>query len=113
MKIELSGHHVEITEAIKDATHTKLAKVQSHYPDIQSFNVILRVERKEQTVEVSTNYLGTVVSVHASNDDLYAAIASSAKKMESALSHRKGTIKSKRHDKPGIMPSAAEPDSAV
>lgn len=99
MKIELSGHHVEITDAIKEAAHAKLGKVHNHYPDIQSLNVILTVERKEQKVEVSTNYLGSVVSVHASNDDLYAAISSSAKKLEAALSHRKGAIKSKRHEK--------------
>jgi putative sigma-54 modulation protein len=107
MKIELSGHHVDITDGIKEAVNTKFQKIQNHYPDIDTLSVIVTVERKEQKIEVSTNYLGTVVSVHASDSELYAAIASAVKKMESALSHRKGAVKAGRHEKPELI---QEPD---
>ena len=56
--------------------------------------------RNEQRIEVSTNYQGLSISINASDKELYAAIASAAKKLESSLSHRKGVLKSNLHNKP-------------
>ncbi len=102
MKIDISGHHVEITEAIKESVKQKLAKVSQHYPDIISAKAIITVERNQQKIEVSTNYEGMSISVHAEDKALYPAIASAAKKLESALSHRKGVLKANFHSKPNI-----------
>ncbi len=54
MKIEISGHHVEITEAIKQSVENKFSKIGQHYPDIMSLKAIVTVERNEQKIEVST-----------------------------------------------------------
>ncbi len=102
MQINISGRHVEITDGIRESVNTKFTKVQSHFPHLDSLSVILTVEKHEQKVEAQTQYLGAAVSVHASNEDLYAAIAGSAKKLEAALSHRKGSVKNNRHEKPSI-----------
>lgn len=106
MQIDVSGHHVEVTDAIRESVHSKLLKVSSHYPDLISMDAILTVEKQEQKIEVSTQYLGDRVSVHASNTDMYAAIADAAKKLDSALGHRKGTVKGARMRKPDISASA-------
>lgn len=100
MQINISGHHVEITDGIRESVTNKFSKVHSHFPQMDALSVILTVERHEQKVEAQTQFLGASVSVHASNEDLYVAIAGSAKKLEAALSHRKGTVKSHLHDKP-------------
>ncbi|WP_075185403.1 ribosome hibernation-promoting factor, HPF/YfiA family [Teredinibacter haidensis] len=100
MQINISGRHVEITEGIRESVNHKFTKVQSHFPQLDALSVILTVERHEQKVEAQTQYLGASVSVHASNEDLYAAIAGTAKKLEAALSHRKGSVKSNLHEKP-------------
>lgn len=101
MQIEIAGHHLDITDAIRTAINTKFSKVASHYPDIATLDAILTVEKKDQKIEINTQYLGERVSIHASHiDDMYAAIADAAKKLESALSHRKGIIKNIKHEKP-------------
>lgn len=102
MHINLSGHHVDITDGIREAVHAKFSKIQSHYPDVDSLSIILTVERNEQSVEAQTQFLGATVAVQSSNLDLYTAIAEGAKKLDAALSHRKGATTSHRHDKPSM-----------
>lgn len=102
MQIAISGHHLEITDGIRNVINTKISKVASHYPDLNSLDAILTVEKKNQQVEISTQYLGSRVSVHASNSDMYCAIASAAKKLDSALGHRKGSLKHIKHEKPSL-----------
>jgi|GEM_PF-1200136 len=85
MKINISGHHVEVTEAIKQSFEAKFAKVAKHYPNLMSLSSIITVEPRQQKLEVSTFYEGEKVSVRASGKELYAAIAQAAKKLQAAL----------------------------
>ena len=97
MQINLSGHHVDITDNIKTAVENKVAKIGSHYPCLTAMNVIVTVEKHAQIVEMDTNYEGAHLSAKASDDDLYVAINSAAKKLEASLSHRKGLLKADLH----------------
>ncbi len=102
MQINLSGHHVEITDGIRTAVQGKFSKVQSHYPSIDSISVVLTVERNQQSVEARTQFLGAPVAVQSTDNDLYVAIGEAAKKLESALSHRKGANNTHRHDRTAL-----------
>jgi putative sigma-54 modulation protein len=96
MQINLSGHHVEITDGIRTAVQGKFSKIESHYPAIDAVSIVLTVERNEQSVEAKTQFLGAPVAVQGSDDDLYVAIGDAARKLEAALAHRKGTHGSHR-----------------
>lgn len=100
MKVEISGHHVEVTDAMREVVINKFQKISSHYPDVKSLSIILNVEKNEQTIDAKTQFMGTTVNVKASNQDLYAAIADSVKKMDAALKNKKGSAKSHLHTKP-------------
>lgn len=97
MQLNIAGHHVEVTDGIRENIQLRYAKIESHYPDLESISIILTVEKNEQKVEANTNYLGTTIAVHASHNDMYVAIADSVKKLDSALSHRKGVVKGNKH----------------
>lgn len=99
MKILISGHHVEITEGIKQSIENKLAKISKHYPSIMTLNSTITVEPHQQKVEITTNYEGANVTVNASDKKLYAAIASAAKKLQVALARRKGMLSAKFNEK--------------
>lgn len=107
MKIIISGHHVEITEGISQSVESKFAKVAKHFPSLMTLDVIITVEPNEQKLEVSTTYEGATVSVNAADKELYAAIASAASKLESALSHRKGVLSAKQKKKYEVEQSNA------
>ncbi|WP_341939441.1 ribosome hibernation-promoting factor, HPF/YfiA family [Marinimicrobium sp. C2-29] len=108
MNIHMSGHHVDITDGIREAVDSKFAKVQSHYPDLGDLSMALTVERHVQAVEVTTQFKGAPVAVHAEAQDLYAAIADAAKKLDAALAKRKGSTKSHRHSKPELVDNPDE-----
>ncbi|MFT7373806.1 MAG: putative sigma-54 modulation protein [Oleiphilaceae bacterium] len=115
MKINLSGHHVEITEGIETIVNNKFQKVGSHYPDLMDLAVIVKVDRHEHSVEVSTQYQGTGMSATATDKDMYAAIQATAKKLEAALSKRKGSLLADRNEKPlgEVVESADIPDESA
>lgn len=92
MKIEISGHHVEITEGIKQAIENKFSKLSKHYPELMTIQSTITVEPHQQKVEVTTHYEGVKVCVNAHDKKLYSAIASAAKKLQVALRKRKGVL---------------------
>ena len=107
MKINISGHHVEITEGIKQSIENKFKKIAKHYPSLMSISSIITVEPHQQKLEVSTHYEGNEICVQASGKELYAAIASAAKKLQAALAHRKGVLAAKLHRKYEVEQSDA------
>ncbi len=99
MNIRISGHHVEITEGIKQSIENKLAKISKHYPSIMSVDSTITVEPHQQKFEVTTLYEGQKITVNASDKKLYAAIAKVAKKLQVALARRKGVLTAKLNKK--------------
>ncbi|CAM4202911.1 MULTISPECIES: ribosome-associated translation inhibitor RaiA [Shewanella] len=100
MKINLSGHHVDITDSIKEHVNQKFSKIATHFPTLISLDVIIAKEHGEFQVELSTNYEGSRISASGSDDVMYPAIANAAKKLDAALKHRKGQLKADLHQKP-------------
>ena len=52
MQINLTGHHVEITDSLKDYVDTKFTKLERHFDHINNVHVILNVEKLNQKAEV-------------------------------------------------------------
>lgn len=100
MKINLSGHHVDVTDSIKEHIEEKFSKIASHFPTLISLDVTIAKEHGKHQVELRTNYEGGRISASCSDDVMYPAIASAAKKLDAALKHRKGQLKANLHEKP-------------
>ena len=100
MKINLSGHHVDVNDSIKEHIEEKFSKIANHFPTLIALDVILSKEHHKSQVELITNYEGGRISATGSNEVMYPAIASAAKKLDAALKHRKGQLKAHLHDKP-------------
>ncbi|MCO4798684.1 MAG: ribosome-associated translation inhibitor RaiA [Colwelliaceae bacterium] len=108
MKINLSGHHVEVSDSIREHIEEKFSKIATHFPTLIALDVIVSLEHGKHHVELSTNYEGLTVSVSSNDPVMYPAIASAAKKMDAALKHRKGQLKANLH----VKPLATTPDIA-
>ncbi|MCG9697244.1 ribosome-associated translation inhibitor RaiA [Shewanella sp. Isolate11] len=100
MKINLSGHHVDITDSIKEDVNLKFSKIATHFPTLISLDIIISKEHGEFQVELRTNYEGSRISASGSDAVMYPAIAMAAKKLDAALKHRKGQLKADLHQKP-------------
>jgi len=74
MNLQLTGHHVEITPAIRDYVVSKLARINRHFDHVIDVNVIMTVEKLDQKIEANVHLSGKDIHVHANHADMYAAI---------------------------------------
>lgn len=74
MQINLTGHHVEITEALRNYVDNKFGKLQRHFDHINNVHVILNVEKLNQKAEATMHLNGGEVFATSENSDMYAAI---------------------------------------
>ena len=95
MQINLTGHHVEITDSLKDYVNTKFTKLERHFDQINNVHVILNVEKLTQKAEATLHLSGTEVFATAEHTDMYAAIDSLIDKLDrQVIKHKE---KTKRH----------------
>jgi putative sigma-54 modulation protein len=92
MQINLSGHHVEITQALRECVNTKLAKLERHFDHINNVHVVLTVEKLNQIAEATVHLNGTEVHAKAQNSDMYASIDSLVDKLDRQILKYKGKI---------------------
>jgi putative sigma-54 modulation protein len=74
MNLHLTGHHVEITPAIREYVVNKLARINRHFDHVIEVNVIMTVEKLDQKIEANVHLSGKDIHVQAHDGDMYAAI---------------------------------------
>jgi putative sigma-54 modulation protein len=74
MNLHLTGHHVEITNAIREYVTHKLARINRHFDHVIDVNVIMTVEKLDQKIEANVHLSGKDIHVQANDADMYAAI---------------------------------------
>jgi putative sigma-54 modulation protein len=82
MNINITGHHVEVTPAIRDYVSNKLDRVIRHFDHVTSTHVILSVEKLKQKAEVTLHVKGKDIYADCTDADLYAAIDLVADKLD-------------------------------
>ena len=95
MQITISGHHVEVTPALKDYVLAKFERLQRHFDQITNTDVTLIVEKLIQKAEATVHVSGADIFATAESDDMYAAIDLLADKLDRQLIKHKE--KSRRH----------------
>ena len=85
MQVNISGQHLEVTQALRDSINDKLARLERHYDKITNVQVILSVEKHQHKIEATLNIPGGEVVANAVNEDMYAAIDSLYEKLDRQL----------------------------
>jgi putative sigma-54 modulation protein len=89
MNLNLSGHHLDITPAIRDYVLAKLNRVTRHFDHVIDVNVILSVDKLAQKVEANVHIRGKDIHAEAIEPDMYAAIDCLADKLDrQVLKHK-------------------------
>jgi putative sigma-54 modulation protein len=95
MNLNVSGHHLEVTPAIRTYVHSKLERVARHFDHLIDAHVILTVDKLRQKAEVTLHVRGKDLHCACEEDDLYAAIDLLADKLDRQVLR----YKDKRYDK--------------
>jgi putative sigma-54 modulation protein len=75
MKINFTGHNIEITPALHDIIEKKFHRIENHFKhQITSANVILNVEKLINLAEITVHISGAEIHAKAEADDMYKAI---------------------------------------
>jgi putative sigma-54 modulation protein len=99
MNLNITGHHIEVTPAIREYVTGKLDRVLRHFDQVTSSHVILSVEKLQQKAEVTLHVKGKDIFADATDGDLYAAIDLVADKLDRQVVKHKEKVSHHNHDK--------------
>ncbi len=93
MQINISGHHVELTDPLKTYVNDKLNRLVRHFDHITSTQVTLSVEKNRQKAEATIRFSGGEIFADSIEQDMYAAIDLLIDKLDRQILKHKEKIK--------------------
>ena len=98
MNLHLTGHHLQITPAIREHVAQKLEKIISHFDHVIDINVIMTVEKLQHKVEATVRLSGKDIFCETEEADMYVAIDHLVSKLDRAILKHKEKNLAHRHD---------------
>jgi len=98
MNLNLSGHHLEITPALRSYVEEKLARVTRHFDHVIDAHVVLSVDKLRQKAEVTLHVRGKDIHCASEEQDLYAAIDLVTDKLDRQVLKYKSKRSAKPHE---------------
>lgn len=74
MQLNITGHHVDLTDSLKDYVSSKLQKLERHIDSISNVQVTLSVLKQRQIAEATLHISGADIHGTAEHEDMYASI---------------------------------------
>ena len=107
MNLHLTGHHVDITPAIRDYVTAKLNRINRHFDHVIDVTVVLTVDKLQHKTEATVHVRGKDLHAECIDTDMYAAIDGLADKLDRQVLKYKEQIRNHRTDTEAINRSAA------
>ena len=99
MQITLTGHHVEVTSALKDYVHSKLKRLERHFDHVTTANVVLTVEKVKHKAEATVHISGGQLFADAAHEDMYASIDALVDKLDRQIKRHKEKLTDRHRSK--------------
>ncbi|MCF6251058.1 MAG: ribosome-associated translation inhibitor RaiA [Methylococcaceae bacterium] len=82
MQISVTGHHVEVTDSLRNHVEEKIGKLKRHFDNVTDVHVILTVEKLEQKAEATVQISGAKLFADDVQEDMYQAIDNMVDKLD-------------------------------
>ncbi len=82
MQLDITGHHVDVTDPLREYVANKLEKTERHFDRVTDVHCILTVEKLRHKAEATVSVNGARIYADATEADMYAAIDSLSDKLE-------------------------------
>ena len=92
MQMSVTGHHVELTPALRSYVDKKLTRTVRHYGEVIDAHFVLRVDKLQHIAEATLHVRGETIHALATEADMYAAIDGLADKLERRVRKHKEKI---------------------
>lgn len=93
MNLTISGHHLDVTPAIREYVMNKLERVRRHFDQVIDVTVVLSVEKLRQKAEINLHLRGKDLHCEATDEDLYAAVDLLIDKLDRQVVKHKECVK--------------------
>ncbi|MGR6035080.1 MAG: ribosome hibernation-promoting factor, HPF/YfiA family [Candidatus Nitrosoglobus sp.] len=99
MQINITGHHVEVTQALRSYVENKCQRLGRHFDQVANIHVVLSIEKMRQKAEATLHLSGANVFASAEEEDMYAAIDDLVDKLDRQIKkHRDKLINHHRSE---------------
>jgi len=82
MQLNVSGHHIDVTDALRGYVEQKIEKIERHFDLVSDINCVLTVEKLRHKAEARVNVNGGTIYADNTEEDMYAAIDGLVDKLE-------------------------------
>ena len=105
MNLTISGHHLEVTPALRTYVTSKLDRIVRHFDQVVDVKVLLSVEEQKekegrQLAECNIHVKGNDMFAESSHADLYAAVDELIDKLDRQVVRHKDRVKDHHHEAP-------------
>jgi putative sigma-54 modulation protein len=105
MNLTISGHHLEVTPALRSYVTGKLDRITRHFDQLVDIKVLLSVEKQKekdgrQRAECNIHVKGNDMFAESTHEDLYAAVDDLVDKLDRQVVRHKDRIKNHHHEAP-------------
>jgi putative sigma-54 modulation protein len=108
MNLTISGHHLEVTPALRGYVTDKLGRITRHFDQVVDVKVILSIENqaekdRRQKAECNIHVKGNDIFAESAHQDLYAAVDELMDKLDRQVVKHKDRLQSHHHESPKRM----------
>ncbi|MCF6282015.1 MAG: ribosome-associated translation inhibitor RaiA [Candidatus Polarisedimenticolaceae bacterium] len=96
MQISVTGHHIDITDSLRNYVEGKFERLERHFDNVTNVHVILGVEKLRKKAEATIKISGAKVFADAVDEDMYAAIDALTDKLDRQILKHKEKFKNHR-----------------
>ncbi len=92
MQLNLTGHHIDITDSLRNYVEEKIQRIERHFDKVSNTHVILTVENVRHKAEATISMAGNNIFAESTEDNMYAAIDSLIDKLDRQVKKHKEKI---------------------
>jgi putative sigma-54 modulation protein len=89
MQLTLTGHHLEVTDSLRQYVEKKLDRVVRHFDQVIDVHCTLTVEKLTHRAEATLHVPGGAIHADASEGHMYAAIDALSDKLDRLVKKHK------------------------
>ncbi|MFI4919732.1 MAG: ribosome hibernation-promoting factor, HPF/YfiA family [Legionellales bacterium] len=103
MQINITGHRIDVTSALRTFTEEKFDRLERHFDQITAIHVVFDVEKLRQIAEATILVAKDKLHASSESEDMYAAIDLLVDKLNKQLVKHKEKIQDHRDHKDHIV----------
>ena len=105
MNLTISGHHLEVTPALRSYVTTKLDRIMRHFDQVVDVKVLLSIENqtekeRRQKAECNIHVKGSDMFAESAHEDMYAAVDELVDKLDRQVVRHKDRLQNHHHESP-------------